>query len=168
MRQPRRQSDERHAASHQQDLERLDGEQRLHRVEHPIERRDEQQPNGMIAIGASDSAIKGGELAFGQVLGNFEVVEGIVRIDLVDQVKQIEIDQQMPSEAGAIGQNRNEKQGERRVADRRQQGHHPVPDNQVSNADGNGGRQKSAKAERIGRRIPIQTLVEKIAENRPK
>ena len=82
----------------------------------------------MVAVGARDAAVEGRELPLGQVAGDLEVVEGVFFVQVADQVDEIEAGEQVPGEAGPVGQDARDEQDEQRVAQPGGQYYTPPPD----------------------------------------
>ena len=102
-RHPRRNGDQRHPATDEHDLERLEDEQRLGLVEHPVEGREQEQPQRVVAVGAGEAAVEGREPALGHVVGDLEVVERVVPVALADQVDEVEAVQRVPGQRRSVG-----------------------------------------------------------------
>ena len=79
---------------------------------------------GVVAVGARDAAVEGGELSLGQVAGDLEVVEGVI-VRVGDKVDEIEAGEHVPSEPGPVGQDAPEEQDEQRVVQPGRQGYPP-------------------------------------------
>ena len=120
-RHPRRHGDQRHAASDEHDLERLDGEQRLGLVEHPVQGREQEQPQRVVAVGAGDAAVEGREPPLGHVVGDLEVVERVVVAHVPQQVDEVEAVEHVPGEARPVAQDADHEQREQRVRNARWQ-----------------------------------------------
>ena len=81
----------------------------------------------MVAVGPGDAAVKGRELALGQIAGYLEVVEGVVAVDVPEEVDQVEMRQQVPRERRAVGEDTAEKQDKQGIVQRRRTEYPPPP-----------------------------------------
>ena len=118
----RRDGDQGHANGKQPDLERLEDEQRLGLVDYPVEGREQEQPQRVVAVGAREAAVEGRELALGHVVGDLVVVERIVVAHVPHQVDEVEAVEHVPGEDRPVGQDAHDEQREQHLAQRRRQG----------------------------------------------
>ena len=64
----------------------------------------------MIAVGLGYAAVEGREPPIGEVLGYFEVVEGIIIVHIADYVEEVEVAQHIPSIRSTVGKQAKHEQ----------------------------------------------------------
>ena len=111
-RQPPGQDDQADRAGDQRELEGLDPVERRLRIENPVEGRDEEQPERVVAVRLRDPAIEGRELPCGQVPRNLAVVEGVIEVE-VEQVHQVQVAEELAEIHRAAAQESAEEKDQR-------------------------------------------------------